>query len=103
MRAMNIRKIAVAVLATSLVSTAVFAAGALADPAAESRDPLHPIVVSFTKWVTISPGYPIMAGTVKGDVVGTFAGEILVLQTTQSGDITRLEAVYEVQDGDQSF
>jgi hypothetical protein len=103
MRTISSRKIAVAVLATLLISSAVFAASVLADPASESRDTGHPVVVSFTKWVTISPGYPIMAGTVKADDVGTFAGEILLLHTTQSGDITQLQAVYEVQAGDQSF
>jgi hypothetical protein len=85
------------------VSTVAFAASVLASPAAQSRDGGHPVVVSFTKWATITPGYPILAGVTGGDAAGTFSGEVFVLQTTQSSDITRLDAVYEVHAGDHSF
>jgi hypothetical protein len=53
-----------------------------------------------------------MQGVVGGDVVGKFAGQVLVNQTTDlvaklgplaSGDINVLQAVYEVQAGDHSF
>ena len=59
--------------------------------------------ITFTKWITITPGYPIMAGFVGGDVVGVFAGELLVVQNTIDGNITRLGAIYGVQAGDHSF
>ena len=61
------------------------------------------IEVSFTKWVTIVPGYPQMEGFTGGDVTGSFSGEILVAQTTTDNGITRLEAVYEVHAGRRSF
>jgi hypothetical protein len=68
--------------------------------------------LTFTKWVTVSPGGGIMQGFVGGDVVGKFAGQVLVNQTTDlvqklgplaSGDVNVLQAVYEVQSGDHSF
>jgi hypothetical protein len=105
MSAFTNRSLVAALIATAVISTLAFVASVLANPVAESPDGGGPLVLSFTKWLTTDPSLlpALMAGTVKGDVVGTFAGEALVIQTTRSGDITRLEATYEVQAGDRSF
>jgi hypothetical protein len=106
------RSVVGAVAATLLISSAVFAASVLASPAAQPAESRHPVVLTFTKWVTINPGGPTMQGFVGGDVVGKFAGQVLFNQTTDlvaklgsaaSGDINALEAVYEVVAGDHSI
>jgi hypothetical protein len=76
------RNIVVAIVATLLVSTVVFAASVRAKPTAESNDSGRPVNLTFTKWVTIGPGTPILQGFVGGDVDGKFAGQVLVNQTT---------------------
>jgi len=112
MHARMSRTLGAAGLAALLISSAAFAASALADPAVQSRGGGRHVMMSITKLVTMNPGPPIMEGVIGGDVVGTFAGEILVDHTTDlvpklgplaSGDIERLVAVYEVQAGDRSF
>jgi hypothetical protein len=114
MHARTSRTVAIAAFATVLASSFVFAASVLASPAAESRANGQRVVLTFTKWLTITPAdtNPIMEGFVGGDVVGKFAGQVLFDQTTDlvaklgplaGGDIERIEAVYEVQAGDRSF
>jgi len=105
MSAFRSRGLEAALVATLIISTLALAASVLANPVAESPRSGGPVVLSFTKWLTTDPSLlpAVMAGTVKGDVVGIFAGEALVIQTTRSGDITRLEATYEVQAADHSF
>ena len=56
-----------------------------------------PVAVSFTKWFT---AFPLMTGFTGGDVPGVFSGEVLQRQVSQNCHISRLEAMYEVQDGD---
>jgi hypothetical protein len=75
------RNIAVAVFATLLVSSAVFAADE-GGRAAESRWSGDHVELTFTKWVTITPGGGIMQGFVGGDVVGNLAGQVLINDTT---------------------
>jgi hypothetical protein len=60
-------------------------------------------LVTFTKWVTVNPGYPIMAGVTGGDAAGTFTGEVFESTWTKDGLIDRLVAVYEVHSGARSF
>jgi hypothetical protein len=112
MSARTSRRIAVALFATLLISSVAFAASVLASPAARSREAGDRVELTFTKWVTTTPGGGIMQGFVGGDVVGKFAGQVLVNKTTDlvaklgplaSGDINVLQAVYEVQAGDRSF
>ena len=59
----------------------------------------------YTKWVTNSPGFPIMEGVVGGDVVGVFAGEVVSIASIANGKISPIEALYNIQDptGDHSF
>lgn len=45
----------------------------------------------------------LMAGFTGGDVPGVFVGEVLQRQVSGDGRIIRLEAVYEIKAGDQSF
>ena len=59
----------------------------------EAGGPL--VEVTFTKWITTFPG---MAGFTGGDVVGTYAGEILSRVPFDNGVIVQLEARYEVID-----
>ena len=66
----------------------------------EARDQRRHVDITFTKWIT---GFPLMAGFVGGDVAGDFSGEVLQIQTSANGRITRLEAIYEVQAEDRSF
>jgi len=112
----------VAVLATLLILSTGFAASAVAkdegdptarvSPAAEPGDSAQPIVMTFTKWVAIDPGLPIMQGFVGGDVNGKFAGQVFRREQTDlvaqlgsqaSGDIAHIEAAYEVIAGDHSM
>jgi hypothetical protein len=55
-----------------------------------------PVVeVTFTKWITT---FPMMAGRTAGDVVGTYAGEVLNRTAFDNGVIVKLEARYQVID-----
>lgn len=69
-------------------------------PAQQGRG--APVEVTFTKWVT---AYPMMEGFTGGDVVGTYAGEVLSRTAFDNGVIVELEARYEVIDpgGAHSF
>ena len=72
----------------------------------------RPIEVTFTKWVT---AFPLMEGFWNDDLANRFVGEIFQRQVSQRqadncylpapncGRIIRLEALYEVQNGDRSF
>ena len=74
--------------------------------------PNRPIEVTFTKWVTT---FPLMEGFWGDDLANKFVGEIFQRQVSQRqaencylpapncGRIIRLEALYEVQNGDRSF
>jgi len=57
----------------------------------------RPLEITFTKWV---PSFPTLAGYTGGDVVGTFAGEVLSRNPFDNDVITQLEARYEVIDPD---
>jgi hypothetical protein len=111
MRASRNRTLAIAASATVVISGFVFAASVLASPAAESRENRHRVDLTFTKWVTVDPGGSRMEGIVRGDVSGTFAGQTLVKQASDlvgkipaaTGDVTLINAVYEVTAGDHSF
>jgi hypothetical protein len=80
---------------------------------AEGRgDDSRPVEVRFTKWVTTAP---LMEGFWGGDLANKFVGEIFQRQVSQRqadncflpapncGRLIRLEALYEVQNGDHSF
>ena len=92
------------VLIMSLMSWAVVTR-ASGDPGGGGQ----PVVITFTKWISggSAPDF-WLAGVVGGDVVGGFAGEVLTLQNTTNPNITsitRLAAIYEIQDntGSHSF
>jgi hypothetical protein len=91
-------------------------------PALAQGDTQTALVLNFTKWITIAPGDPYMQGVVTGEGIVddpgpyNFAGQVLVRNSTQfaeklggnclaplCGDITQLEAVYEVVSGEHSF
>jgi hypothetical protein len=101
--ARRIRGVVIAVFATQLMLSPADGDSVLAGSVAQSEQAGGGLALTFTKWVTVAPGYPIMEGVVGGDVDGIFVGEILVRQSTATNDITRLEAVYEVRAGDNSF
>jgi len=76
------------------------------------HDQNRPIELTFTKWVTT---FPLMKGYWGGDLANEFVGEIFQRQVSQlqanncflpapnCGRIIRLEALYEVHNGDRSF
>ena len=67
------------------------------------RDNNRPVKVAFTKWVTT---FPLMEGFWGGDLANKFVGEVFQRQVSVNpalNGIIRLEAIYEVQDGDRSF
>ena len=71
--------------------------------AEEHRDDYRPVAVAFTKWVTT---FPLMEGFWGGDLANKFVGEVFQRQVSVNpalNGIIRLEAIYEVQDGDRSF
>lgn len=68
-------------------------------PAGDSRN----VELTYTKWVTIAPGYPVMEDVVGGDVVGTFAGTVLKLTPIANGQITYVEALYSAIAGPYTF
>src|SRR6266508_2413433 len=62
-----------------------------------------PVEVIFTKWVTT---FPLMEGFWGGELANKFVGEIFQRQVSVNpglNGIIRLEAIYEIQDGDRSF
>ena len=66
-------------------------------------DPNHPIEVTFTKWIS---AYPLMEGFWGGDPANEYDGEVLQRQVSVSpalNGIVRLEAIYEIKNGDHSF
>jgi hypothetical protein len=72
---------------------------AVADKARDhQRRPVH---ITFTKWII--GGSRLMAGYVGGDVEGEFTGEVLQFQPSGNGRIVRVEAMYEVHAGNDSF
>ena len=70
------------------------------------------VEITFTKWITT---FPLMEGFWGDDLANKFVGEIFQRQVSQTqadncylpapncGRIIRLEALYEVQNGDRSF
>jgi hypothetical protein len=103
---LKMRIVKILLVATSGIAiAALFAANSLAQPATTSTDNGHHVVLTFTKWITGLGvnGDPLMAGVVGGDVSGTFSGEVLFNKKSNTGDMTSLIAVYEVQAGDHSF
>lgn len=71
--------------------------------AADHPDNNRPVAVTFTKWVTT---YPLMEGFWGGDLSNTFVGEIFQRQVSVNpalNGIVRLEAIYEIHNGDYSF
>jgi len=80
--------------------------------AEEHHDNNGPVAIAFTKWVTT---FPLMEGFWGGDLANKFVGEVFQRQVSQRqadncylpapncGRIIRLEALYEVQNGDHSF
>ncbi len=100
-----IRTRIVVVMVVSLVSW-----GVGTRVSAEPGEGGHPVVVTFTKWVTSFPNkedsVANMKGVVGGDVVGDFAGEVFERQTTTNTEITSitwLVAIYEIHAGPHSF
>jgi hypothetical protein len=85
---------------TSLVCAVVLLTQIVPAAAQGGDNGRQPVEISFTKWV---PAYPVMVGVTGGDVIGTYAGEILQRQVSLSGRVVRLEAVYEVIAGGHSF
>jgi hypothetical protein len=70
---------------------------------ADQFNQAKPIEITYTKWVRVVGSITLLEGFTGGDVVGTFAGEVLETKLSFDGAIRRIEAVYEVQAGDQSF
>jgi hypothetical protein len=101
-----------AALATILLLVVGLASSALADPAAETPANDQHVQLTFTKWVTVNnPGAPVMQGITGGDVPGKFVGQVMDWPPPTSdlvskpylhanGDITVLQAVYEVDAAD---
>jgi hypothetical protein len=64
------------------------------------------VEITYTKWITTplpAPSCCLMVGFVDNGPVGSFVGEVLGRQVSADGTITRLEAMYEVADGERSF
>lgn len=71
--------------------------------AAGQFDQANPVEITYTKWTRVVGSITLLEGFTGGDVVGTFVGEVLQSQLSSDGAIRRLEAVYGVQAGNQSF
>src|SRR5882762_8877023 len=70
--------------------------------AEDHGDNNRPVDVAFTKWVTTSP---LMEGYWGGDLANKFVGEVLQRQVSVNpalNGIVRLEAIYEIENGDRS-
>jgi hypothetical protein len=65
--------------------------------------PVSPVELTFTKW--FSPSFPNMVGVVGGDIVGTFAGQVVDLTTSADGRFYDITARYQIiaNDPSQSF
>ena len=71
--------------------------------AEDHRDDNRPVDVAFTKWITT---FPLMEGFWGGDLANKYVGEVLQRQVSVNpalNGIVRLEAIYEIQNGDHSF
>jgi len=71
--------------------------------AEDHRDNNRPVDIAFTKWVTT---FPLMEGFWGGDLANKYVGEVLQRQVSVNpalNGIIRLEAIYEIQNGDRSF
>jgi hypothetical protein len=109
-------------VAISAAMTLSMAMAGVAQPVMAHADGQNGLVLNFTKWITVTPGDPYMQGIVTGEGMVNnpgpynFAGQVLVRNSTQlgeklgdsclaprCGDVTQLEAVYEVLSGDHSF
>jgi hypothetical protein len=67
------------------------------------KDPNRPVVITFTKWALPSPS-GAMAGFVGGDPANVaFVGHLFAGNFSFNGHVGRVEAMYEVIDGDRSF
>jgi hypothetical protein len=97
---------------TSLVGAIVMLLPVSLAMAQGNGDPNRPIEITYTKWITT---YPLMEGFWGDDLGNKFVGEVFQRQVSQRqadncylpapncGRIIRLEALYEVQNGDRSF
>jgi hypothetical protein len=105
---MNITRIQGSVALLAIVLIVQTSAGAVAPQTGNKNG--HTVEITFTKWITTAP---LMEGFTGGDVTGDYVGEVLQFQQSLTTvlnaaglvvpNVTRLEAVYEVQSGDQSF
>ena len=88
---------------TSLVGAIVMLLPVSLAMAQGRGEPNHPIDVTYTKWIS---AYPLMEGFWGGDPANKFDGEVLQRQVSVSpalNGIVRLEAIYEIKNGDHSF
>jgi hypothetical protein len=113
MRIFTVRTVAIVGLASAVFAALALGAGAFAQPVRNDGS----VQLSFTKWVTISPGGSRMEGIVHGAAAPNpsnavnFAGQVLDFQPTNifgvlsaaTGDINLLQAVYEVNAGEHSL
>jgi hypothetical protein len=77
-------------LMLALVLAGGFAAASHVSTAKASKD----IELTYTKWFP-TPGSPIMAGVIGGDIEGTFAG-VLLSRTAVSPGVFHLKARYDI-------
>ena len=71
--------------------------------AEDHGDNNRPVEIAFTKWVTT---FPLMEGFWGGDLANKYVGEVLQRQVSVNpalNGIVRLEAIYEIENGDRSF
>jgi hypothetical protein len=72
--------------------------------AEDHHDNNKPVEIAFTKWVTT---FPAMEGFWGGDLANKYVGEVFQRQVSVNpalmNGIIRLEAIYEIQNGDRSF
>jgi len=66
----------------------------------QSLDDNRPVEIRFTKWITT---FPAMEGFAEGEISGPFVGHVFHQNTSANGSVTRLEAMYEVQDAERPF
>jgi hypothetical protein len=87
------------VLFLALVLAGGFVASAQV-PEVRAEDPVSPVELTFTKW--FSPSFPNMVGVVGGDIVGSFAGQVLDLTTSADGRFYDITARYQIIASDPS-
>ena len=88
---------------TSLVGAIVMMLPVSLAMAESHGDRNRPVEVTFTKWVTT---FPLMEGYWGGDPANIYVGEILQRQVSVNpglNGIIRLEAIYQIHNGDHSF